>query len=288
MKSASGGSPELSQTEPESAEIYDFLYVDRARISAFYAQLFPQGILTSVKTSAQQSFSDDKNVGTDIKIVKAEAKSTESGSEGIEHLFDASWSVPLDVLARLKSLSLVRESPRDAGLGSVILTDCHLRIIDFASMDNLWEPGLKMFIASGQPGAPPGFVPEIIPTFSEALKAVPRAIHAHFLTRDAFLWSSLQPGNLTIPITDLTLKYGGSVSGVWKVLYILDAWADRGEPPDVAGWSAGQVIDSVMTAIHGLRTMMGRPPSWIGITPLMIFRSTAGWLPPATPTGAES
>jgi hypothetical protein len=138
MKSESGESPKQLPMEPESAGVYDFLYVDRARISAFYAQLFPQGILTSIETTAQKSFSDDSNVGTDLKIIKAETKTAEGGSEGIEQMFDASWSIPLEVLARLKSLSLVRESLKGAGLGSIVLTDCHLRVIDFASMDNLW------------------------------------------------------------------------------------------------------------------------------------------------------
>jgi hypothetical protein len=63
---------------------------------------------------------------------------------------------------------------------------------------------------------------------------------AHFLTNDAILWSSLQPASLTIPTSDLTLKYGSEVSGRWNLLYLLDAWADKGEPPDVASvWSAG-------------------------------------------------
>jgi hypothetical protein len=43
-----------------------------------YAQPFPQSILTSATTTAQQSLSDDSNIGTDVKIVRAEAKSTES------------------------------------------------------------------------------------------------------------------------------------------------------------------------------------------------------------------
>lgn len=283
MKSERGESPKLLQTGPESAEIYDFLYADRARISALYAQLFPQGILTSVKTTAQQSFSDDSNVGTDVKILKAEAKSTESGSEGVEHLFDASWSIPLEVLARLESLSLVRQSLKGAGLGSVILTNCHMRLVDFASMNNLWGPSLRMFAAAGQQGTEKGpqIIPEVIPTITDALKSVPQAIHAHFLTPDAFLWSSLQPGSLTIPISDLTLKYGGSISGEWKLLYLLDAWADSGQPPDFSGWSGGDVINSVLTAMHGLRVMMGRPSGWFGITPLMIFRNAKGWLPSA-------
>ena len=252
---------------------------DRARISALYAQLFPQGILTSVKTTAQQSFSDENEVGTDVKIIKAETKSAESGSEGIEHLFDASWSIPLEVLARLRNLSRVRDSLKGAGLGSIILTDCYIRIIDFASMENVWEPALKFLSTQSQPPQQT-IIPEVVPTITEALKAMPNAIHAHFVTGDALLWSSLQPTNLTIPVSDLTLKYGGTVSGQWRLLYILDAWADDGEPPDTANWSGGPLIDGVLKAMHGMRTIMGRPSSWAGITPLMIFRDTSGWMPP--------
>ena len=176
MKSASVESPKGLLTGPGSAEIYDFLYVDRGRISALYAQLFPQGVLTGVKTTSQETFSDDRNVGTDLKIFKAEAKSIDGGSEGIEHMFDASWSIPFEVLDRLKSLSLVRESVKGAGLGSVVLTDCLLRIIDFSSMENLWEPGMKVFLALGQPGVQQQqLMPEIVPSILEALKAAPRS-----------------------------------------------------------------------------------------------------------------
>jgi hypothetical protein len=170
----------------------------------------------------------------------------------------------------------VRKSLNGSGLGSVIfLTECYLRVIDYASLDNLWDPVLKMVLTDGQQPSFPGMV--------EALKAMPRALHAHFLTNEGRLWSSLLPTpNLTIPTSDLTLKYGGTISGSWRLLCILDAWPDKGEPPDVTGWSGGEMIDGILTAIHGLRTIMGRPPGWYGITPLMIFRSINGWLPPAT------
>jgi hypothetical protein len=117
--------------------------IDRARVSSLYAQLFPQGILTSVKTTAQQHFSDESDVGSDIKVLKAESKSTEGGLEGIEHLFDASWSVPLEVFARLQQLSLVRSSLKDADLGSILYTESHVRTIDFAGMNDLWEALLR-------------------------------------------------------------------------------------------------------------------------------------------------
>jgi hypothetical protein len=237
-----------------------------------------RGFITNVKTTALTSFSDDSNLGTDIKIIKAETKSSESGSEGIERMFDATWSVPLEVLDRLKSLSLVKESIQDAGLGSIILEGCYIRVIDFASMENLWEPALRTLITSCQPEAQA--IPiELLPNITEILKAMPRAIHAHFLTDTSLLWSSLQASSLTIPVTDLTLKYGGTVSGRWQLLYLVDAWADLGNPPDVSKWSGGPLIDGILTAMHGLRTIMGRPQNWLGITPLMIFRSTVGWRP---------
>ena len=278
MKNESAESRRKLPMAAGSAEIYDFLYVDRARISALYAQLFPQGVLSTVKTTALQSFSDEGEIGSDVKIIKAEAKSTESGSEGIEHFFDASWSVPLEVLTGLKGRSLVRESLAGSGLGSIILTDCHLRLIDFASMDKVWEPAMKMSVASSEAT---GQIPaDAVLTIAETLRAMPHAIHAHFLTSEALLWSSLQPANLTIPTADLTLKYGGGVSGLWSLLYLLDAWSDKGEAPDVSSvWSAGPLIDGVLTAMHGLRGIMGRPAGWIGITPLMLYRDIAGWLP---------
>ena len=39
------------------------------------------------------------------------------------------------------------------------------------------------------------------------------------------------------------------------------------------------MIDGILTAMHGLRTVMGRPQKWAGITPPMIFRSAEGWKP---------
>jgi hypothetical protein len=75
-----------------------------------------------------------------------------------------------------------------------------------------------------------------------------------------------------IPADDLVLKHGGAISGRWKILYILDAYADEGKPPDVSGWSGGELTNGILSAMHGLRAAIGRPSGWFGITPLMIFR----------------
>ena len=82
MKSVEGESPKESKTELDLAEIHDFLYVDKAKVSALYAQLFPQGLLTTVKTTALETTNDENNLGTDIKIIKADTKTMEGTAEG--------------------------------------------------------------------------------------------------------------------------------------------------------------------------------------------------------------
>jgi hypothetical protein len=270
MKNEKEESPKQLPTELGSAEIYDFIYVDRARVSLLYTQLFPQGILTTVKTTSQQSFSDVKNLGTDIKVIKAEAQSAEGGVEGIEHMFDASWSVPLEVLSRLQALSIIRTSLRETALGGIVLAEGFLRVIDYAGMKDLWDPIMKMAgrnlpkVKNSQ-GLKPSEIVEI-------MKGVPQSIHAQFLSGEGFLWSSLRPSDLVIPADDLVLKHGGAISGKWRILYILDAYADEAKPPDDSGWSGGELTDGELSAMHGIRVAIGRPAGWFGIIPLMIFR----------------
>lgn len=252
--------------------LYDFLYVDRAKVSALYAQLFPEGILTNVKKTAQQSFSNDNNIGSDIKVFKAEAKSSEGGQEGIEHMFDASWSIPLEVLDELKRRGLVTSSVRGKSLGSIVLTNGLLRVIDYNSMRELWEPAMQLFIEPQQQ--------EQIPNFRDRfehvigmLRNMPHTLHAHFLTREAFLWSTLQPSNLTVSADDIILKYGAEVvSGDWQLLFTLDAYPDANPSTDATGWSAGEISNGVISMMNAVKSQIGRPSNWWGVTPLMIYR----------------
>lgn len=284
MKSESEESQRRSPTELGSTEICDFLYVDRARISALYAQLFPQGVLTSVRTTSQSNFFDTQNLGTDVKVFKAGTKSSEGGSEGIEHEFDASWSIPIEVLTSLQSKSLVRTSLRGSRLGSIVLADGWLRVMDYATMRDMWEPSLKMALRQlpkPQRGSNP-HQSEII----TIMKALPESIHAHFLTGEGFLWSSLRRSDLAIPTDDLMLKHGGDISGQWKILYILDAFPDPPSAPERPTWSAGELSEGVLGAMRSLRNTVGRPGGWFGVTPLMIFRIVNP--PPQEQPDAES
>jgi hypothetical protein len=265
MKNKDAVSLKRFRTEQDSAKtaLYDFLYIDRKRISSLYAQLFPQGTLTSVKTTAQHSFSDDQTIGSDLKIIKGETKATSTGAEGIEHTFDASWAIPIEVLSRLNELLLVRSSLSGATLGTIALLNSFLRIIDYTAIKGMWEPIMTMAVGQDKPG-----LREIV----DLLKSIPHTMHAHFLTDNGLLWASLDPESLLLPPADIVLKHGGTVGGSWKTLFILDAYPSLDSTLELRSWNAGQATDGVMNAIHELRKQIGRPFGWYGVTPLMVYR----------------
>jgi hypothetical protein len=52
----------------------------------------------------------------------------------MEHTFDASWAIPIEVLSRLNELLLVRSSLGGATLGTIALLNSFLRIIDYTAI----------------------------------------------------------------------------------------------------------------------------------------------------------
>jgi hypothetical protein len=151
-----------------------------------------------------------------------------------------------------------------------LLAEGFLRVIDYAGMKDLWDPIMKMAgrnlpkVKNSQ-GLKPSEIVEI-------MKGGPAVDSCPVPNRRRLPVVVFAPCHLVIPADDLVLKHGGAISGRWKILYILDAYADEGKPPDVSGWSGGELTNGILSAMHGIRAAIGRPSGWFGITPLMIFR----------------
>lgn len=111
------------------------------------------------------------------------------------------------------------------------------------------------------------------------IKGLPHTIHAHFLARSGHSWSSLDSANLMIPAADITLKHGGEACGSWMMLCILDALPSLNPDPDpdpaLMDWQAGDAALGVIQFMHAIRKQIGRPATWHGVTPIMIFRSVS-------------
>lgn len=147
--------------------------------------------------------------------------------------------MPLDVLNELRTRAILKYSISQAKLGSYVLISSYLRVIDYGTMKELWEPALNLFAgASG----------DQLKNLVGILKNLPHSIHAHYLSNWGSLWSTLQQQNLLVPADDLVLKHGANIMGLWRALVVLDTFPDL--PPETMAplppWPAGEATDGVI------------------------------------------
>jgi hypothetical protein len=181
--------------------------------------------------------------------------------------------VPLDVLNELRTRAILKYSISQAKLGSYVLILSYLRVIDYGTMKELWEPALNLFAgASG----------DQLKNLVGILKNLPHSIHAHYLSNWGSLWSTLQQQNLLVPADDLVLKHGAKHHGTLESIS-RSGHISRPTPRDhgsLAALACGgsdrwrDYDDGVIMTMNAFRSPIGRPPGWFGVTPLMIFRGS--------------
>jgi hypothetical protein len=93
----------------------------------------------------------------------------------------------------------------------------------------------------------------------------------------AGLWSTLDPDSLIGGSADLNLKHGERIAGEWHVLSIFDCYPDIGtEPSDKISRICGAEDNiygvQALNLWSEFRKVLGRPPEYYGVTPLLIMR----------------
>lgn len=268
--------PDLLDTEC----VFDFIYLDAARLAQYLSQLDPNGALTGLKTS--QSLSERHDATGRASIAVATASFVEGGtvSEALERTFDASWSLPLSVMDRFDELGYLTREASHCRIGQLLLVSGHIQILDIRLLKDLWPFALKAAANSADGGnrsrksgtAAQKRVEEEIRTVSEGLKLLPHALQLHVLTTDAVLWATLAPERMVISADDFILKHGSAVPGEWNILAILDSFAPINAVPIWGDLGISQISTAMMQACEQIRTAFGRPEGTIAITPLAIFR----------------
>jgi hypothetical protein len=75
--------------------------------------------------------------------------------------------------------------------------------------------------------------------------------------------------------TDIVLKHGNRIPGEWAILGVLDALPDhQGSEPEDPDFGVVEEMAAKMVGVVApvTRTVLGRPSSHFGVTPLLIFR----------------
>lgn len=265
--------------------LFDYFYVDKERVSALTAQLFPSGVLNSVKQTSSESEKDLKELKGGLPLFGVRSNASEGWSRGQERTFDSSWSIPLNLLDKLSETERMKTNLHEAKLGDLVLMKGMMKIFD-AQMVHLCMPIFKKIKLNELKGekntqAKNALKLEIagIENAEELVKILPPTTHIDFADSCGNLsWMSVEPSNLTTTLSDVSLKYGPFIPGEWYILGIVDAYADEAkvDNPDAPYPSITNDLKLGMEPILlMMRSLMGRPIGSYGITPLIIFRGVA-------------
>lgn len=264
----------MAQDSQNTGSLFDFFYIDRDRVSSLTAQIFGSGVITSVKQTEAEGDKSSKGLELSVKIAKAKFGSEDTFNSSQERLFDASWSLPLNLLDRLSELSMIKSSLTDARRGDLILSSGMIKIFDIGLVQQML-PAAKKIARHGNKSNQGKKQESDLAVAEEIIKFLPKSVQIDMADTDGnILWMSVAPENMTIPTGDLILKYGPMIPGKWHVLGMLDAHAeDTLEDPDAPYPNVSNQLKASMDYLGlMMRSEVGRPMNAFGMTPLLIFR----------------
>lgn len=306
------------QQAQERNSVFDFLYHDARRVASFLSQFSAYGALTGVKATEASGRADTlKTTGelnAKLPLLGGGRAAFDRGNsvderESAERSYDPIWANAIQFMDFAEERGLVQRNIAQARIGQIVLLSGDLSLFDFGMLGKALE--LKTFkkyalqsqqapsnrharrAQNGKGYSVAGAPPSETEAGIEMMSIVPHLVQASINGDEGIAWATLREEWLTIPPADILLKHGIAIPGRWSALGILDALPDFDDAPDP---EAGLTSQTIINALAGsqlnqighlfagavapaIRTILGRPVSSYGITPLVIFREVLGAAP---------
>ncbi|MCK8144502.1 DUF6414 family protein [Citrobacter sedlakii] len=276
----------MEQEQQSTDSLYDFFYVDNQRASSLLAQMHGPGVVTSIKHVTAEIDKSLSDTGFDLKVVKSKIGVEETVNQTQEKSFDASWTLPINLLDKLDENGMIRVELNGERLGSIVLCKGKMRIFDISVFQRS-VPFIAKMMKMGQQTLSPkakksNFNVEdhfIAPgvTFGmmkEILNIVPNTLQVDFINEASqTIWMTINRDYLTINPDDMVLKYGSNLPGEWYVIGFIDALPEIEENMmETVAYEPNQMKDGISGMLSGIRDLAGRSSNSYGMTPLIIFR----------------
>ena len=268
----------MVQESQNIESIFDFFYLDTRKIASFYAQLTGSGAI-STRKNISSKLDEKTNEYTGTIPTFASAKWGVKNNSGLnsEDLFDASVTMPREMIDRLDELGFINYDLNENQLGNLVLLKGSLSVFDVAGMKDVIDPAIN-FAINQLPNTKPSEkqsinkLKKVMDPFVSFMKAVPFALQARFFDRGDFdqeVWMTLNRTEMFNDVNDINFKHGDVMAGDWHVLGVLDAI-----PNDqfVKATETNEVNQMVENFTKMMKEQFGRPTTAYGMTPIAIFR----------------
>lgn len=274
----------MAQESQSTDSLYDFLYVDSDRASTLITQLYAPGVITSIKRISSESEKSTKSGGISIPAVNGKLSVEDAINQTQEKSFDASWSLPINLLDKLSELQLIKTGVEDQKLGKIVLVRGKMRLFDISffqkSLPFVRNVMLNEVKANSKANAKikaddleiaPGMTFGLI---GHLLDVVPNTLQVDFMDdKGNNIWMTIDRENFTVNPDDISLKYGEGIPGEWFVLGLIDALPDHMyEDVEKIDFPEHPMKDGFSGLIGSIQEFAGRPQYAFGMTPLILFR----------------
>lgn len=283
---------ELEQQSTDS--LFDFLYIDRVRVSSLTAQLHNAGVVTSVKQTTSDTDKSNKSVELSVKILKGKVGTDDALTHSQEKTFDASWSLPINFLDKLDEAGMIKTGLNGENLGSVVHSVGKMHIFDVSTIQKIMpifgeiaqaqlntvnlppkaKAKLKGKLTPDEIEISPGLTIGVV---KKLINIVPNILQVDFIDENGnLMWMSIDKEYLTINPDDLALKYGGTIPGTWHVIGLIDALPDSVQDQNINNpldFPEHDLKSGLQSFLDMVKVQAGRGSDSYGMTPLLIFRT---------------
>lgn len=272
--------PKLQSTK----YLYDFLYVDKTRVSSYLSQLNTEGSITNLSTQSstvmQKDHSDQSDASVNAALAKGSLSQTEKDSKTVSRMiqkqFDPQWVLPVTVLDGLDEQEYIQKEIQSARIGQIVLVTGKLFLVDTRGIKELWKPILGYTKKQNRTIKKKTHKDQELEIGAQYLQNAPHMIQSMLVTNNENkIWFILNPDFMSIPAEEIAMKYGTHISGEWYCLGVLDIKKNDHSTEDNVPKIVGEMDDltfALKTANFELKKLLGCPLDSNAITPIMVFR----------------
>lgn len=259
----------MAQELGRDASVFDFVYVDHARLGSLLAQLSDDGVVIAARKTSSHTGSNAGKLKFTAAIVSVDGTTNDSATETLERSFDTRCLLPGNALHVLQESGMLHAG-LNSPLGSIVHIKGKLTIRDVELAKQLWAPLARLLVADEPPGKRKA-KQRGLDMAGRTLKQLPPAVQFSLHTHDCLeAWGVLGDIDSMLDAKALGLKHGSVIQGEWHLVGVLDAEPDR--PRYVPVLDDTGLMGTMAPIFDELRKLIGRPVRAHGITPLAIFR----------------
>ena len=129
----------MAQEQADTGSIFDFLFVDHARIALYNAQFTGMGVMRQVVKSELTTDTKELGGSANAAVVGANLRTNQSASESLEKEYDPRWVEPLAFLDYAQRHDMLKSDLATAAIGDLVNVKAEIDFLNLDAVARVWS-----------------------------------------------------------------------------------------------------------------------------------------------------